>query len=282
MKILLTILALFFCVESQAAKPLYTFFTGSPKGTYTQVANDIEKACPNLNIQVQTTQGTLANINSLLLGPQYKAGNRIAFVQQDALEIMAGEIPKIKHLYKLVTPLYDEEIVIIANKNSGIHSVKDLAGKRVSIGQTGAGSWFTSSMIQRKLRARWVGYEHSIEESMLMVLTGQIDAALVVGGVPLPIFTELGKGMDNRIVMIPIYAPELDKLYKTIKIPAKTYEWADYPIDTKSTMSLMIAASDVKDKDIKELKSCLVKNLPAIQKFGHPKWKQISQHIHQK
>lgn len=285
MKFFLLLLAFVLSCNAAAQtkpRPLYTIFSGTLKGTYIDVANDMRKACPEFDIQVQPTQGTLSNINSLILGPPFKAGYRIAFAQQDALDMIIGSEPRVKTLYKVISPMYTEEIMIIVNKGSGILGVRDLAGKKVAMGTMGSGHWFTSNFIKKQLKLKWVNFDNSPEEAMLMVLTGQVDAVIIVGGVPLQLFQELGEPMDKRIAIIPVHAPELDKFYKPSRIPQKTYLWADYPVDTKSTMSVMIAAADVPDTAIKELKSCLVKNLPAIQKFGHPKWSEMSKHLRQK
>ena len=280
----LSALIFFFSVAAHAAdsRPLYTIFAGPAKGTYRQVADDMAKACPAFNIQVQTTEGTLANINSLIKPPPYISGNRIAFVQEDALSMVIGDVGKSSHIYKVISPMYSEEIMVIVNKKAGILNVRDLAGKRVSIGTPGSGNWFTASLIKKKLGIKWYASENSPPDAMLQVLTGQLDAAIIVGGVPLEQFQELGKTMSDRVGIIPVNVSALDKTYKMKRIPAKTYLWADYPVETKSTLSMMIAAHDVSDNAIKEFKSCLVKNLPAIQKFGHPKWQEISPLIRQK
>lgn len=281
MKYLLAFI-LFSVIEAHAeTKPLYTIFTGPVKGTYHQVAEDMVKACPQLNIQVQPTEGTLANINSLIKPPPFISGNRFAFVQEDALTMVAQNVANDK-IYKTVSAMYSEEIMIVVNNKSGISKVTDLTGKKVSVGLPGSGSWFTANLIKKKLDLKWAVIQNSMPESMLQVLTGEIDAAIIVGGIPLQQFQELGKTMSERVSIIPLSSTQLDKIYKTKIIPAKTYMWVNNPVETKATQSIMIAAHDVSDNTIKEFKSCLVKNLPAIQKFGHPKWREISPLLRQK
>lgn len=258
------------------AKPLYTIYTGSQKGTYFKIAEDIVKACPAFEINIEQSQGSLQNINALITAPVVKNGYRIAMVQEDALAAIIGSEPKAKSVYKDVMPLYAEEITVIVNNKAGIKTIKDLQGKKVAGGLPGSGIWFTSNVIRTALNIRWLQVDKSPEESVLLVLTGELDAMVVVGGVPLRLFQELSKPMSERITMIPITATELEKIYVSSRVPASTYLWQDYPVDTKATKSLMIAAADVPDRAIKELQTCLAQNLSSIQKFGHPKWKEIS------
>jgi TRAP transporter TAXI family solute receptor len=257
-------------------KPLYTVYTGFQKGTYALIAEDIQKACPQFQINVEPTQGSLANINALIAPPVIKNGHRLALVQKDALDAILGSEPKAKTVYKMVMPFYSEEITIIANKKSGIKTLKDLNGKRVASGLPGSGMWFTANTIRNALNIKWLQVDRLPEESILLVLTGEVDAMLIVGGSPVRLFQELGQSMAERILMIPITETEFEKVYQPARIPALTYLWQDYPVETKATQSILIAAADVPDNAIKEFNSCLAKNLSAIKKFGHPKWKEIN------
>ena len=257
------------------SKPLYTIYSGFPKGTYINIAEDIARACPKFQINVEATQGSLQNINSLITTPVVKNGYRLAIVQRDALEAIIGTEPKAAGIYKTITPLYSEEITIIVNKNSNIKTLADLNGKKVASGLPGSGIWFSSNTIKNALSIHWLQIDRTPEESILLVLTGEIDAMVIVGGVPVRLFQELGKTMSDRISMLKITAPELEKEYTRVVIPPGTYLWQDYPVETKATQSILIAAADVPDGAIKELKSCLITNIPSIRKFGHSKWKEI-------
>ena len=44
----------------------------------------------------------------------------------------------------MVTPLYLEEVHFLINKKSGIHSIEDLKGKRISLGHAASGTFFSA------------------------------------------------------------------------------------------------------------------------------------------
>ena len=277
MKILAALVALVLAASpALAARPLYTIYTGTPKGTYLQIAEDIQRACPMFEINIEQTQGTLQNLNALITVPVVKNGYRFAFAQKDALDTITSAEPLAKQVYKVVSPLYKEEISILVNKSSNIRTLADLNGKKVAGGTPGSGAWFTSTAIRNALGLKWTQIDKSREESILMVLTGEVDAMIAVGGAPNRLFQELGKSMSERIALLPITSPQLDKIYATTKIPARTYLWQDEEVVTKSTQSILVAAADVPDSAIKELQTCLARNLSSIRKFGHPKWQEIT------
>jgi TRAP transporter TAXI family solute receptor len=257
------------------SKPLYTIFTGIKKGTYYEVAEDIQKSCPQFEINIESTIGSLQNINSLITAPVIKNGYRFALVQEDALNAVIGSEERAKEVYKIVSYLYKEEIVIITSRKSNIKSVSDLSGKKVAGGLPGSGIWFTSNKLRTSLNLKWINIDKSPEESILSVLTGEVDAMIMVGGSPVRLFEELGKPLSQYIVAIPLINPILNTMYEPAQINKGTYPWQDYPIETKAVKSIMIAGADVPDNAIKELKECLTQNQTAIQKFGHQKWKEI-------
>lgn len=275
MKFFISVMLLFLSVGALAAKPLYTIYSSSPKGTYHVIASDIVKACPQLDIQIETTQGTLDNMNALITLPMVKSGHRFGFVQEDATIAIFGSAPKAKQLFKKIIPFFEEEVIFVVNKKSKISSLSDLNGKKISIGQAGSGIWFTANNIKSVLGIKWGAVEKSPEESILLVLTGELDAMVVVGGNPLRILDELGPKMQERISILSVDEPRLEPYYGKGVIKKETYLWTPNDVKTLSTRSMLIAATDVPDEAIEKLTGCLATNLPQIRKYGHKKWMEV-------
>lgn len=259
---------------SQAAEQA-TIFTGFQKGTYSVVGNDIRKACSSMSIQTELG-GSLSNLNALINEPVVNLGHRFALVQKDVYDAIVK--PLKKPPVTIVSPLFPEEILILVNKSKGIRTVEDLNGKRVAGGQVGSGMWFTSKALEELVNIQWLNIERTPEETILLLLTGEIDAMIVVSSHPVRLFEELPTSFSQYVNVLNISDhPKINKVYRdTVTIPANTYIWQQNPIKTITTLTYLIAADDVPSHAIKEIKSCLTKNLPALKKLGHPKWKTVN------
>jgi TRAP transporter TAXI family solute receptor len=277
MKIFLVLLLGWMALLDQAhaqEKPFINLYTASIRGTYHRMGEDIERACgAQFNIQVIPTDGSLANVNNLIV-PQPIRGFRLAFIQQDALSSIMGSENRVRGLLHTVMTLYSEEISILVSKESKIDSIEDLAGKRVAIGVVGSGVWFTSQNLQRHLNTRWIPVERGPDEALLGVVTGELDAMVMVAGQPFNLYNELGKLMKSRIKLLDlgdVNAPGYEK--KSLK--EQVYPWQDQPVELLSTRALLAAARDVPESIIKDLLSCIVDNQTDLKRWGHPKWKEV-------
>lgn len=285
---LLTI-ALLFCSWTQHSslaadsavidrRPIYTIYTASQRGTYYKIAEDIQRACNNLNIQIETTDGSLDNINRLITPQILKTGNRFAFAQIDVLTSIFGSEPHVKPLVQVVLEVYAEDINVFVNKMSKIESLKDLEGKRVAIGVVGSGVWFTANAIKNQLGLNWIAVEKTPEESILEVLIGDIDAMILVAGHPVRMFSELSARMQDRIKLLSLKNAELGRRYSTSQLVERTYLWQPEAVELRSTKSVLIAAKDVPSTSVAELLSCIKSNEAALRRWGHPKWNEVKFH----
>lgn len=253
-------------------RPLYTFYTASPRGTYFQFGNDLKKACTNLNIQVVATDGSLDNLNQLIQAPPIKTGYRFAFAQADVLLSVFGDDKVTHDLIKVVMPMYNEDITILVSVNSKIKSIEDLNGKRVAIGQVGSGVWFTANTIKDQLGLHWIPIERSPDESILTVLIGEVDAMFIVQGTPVKILDELGWPMKKFVRLLDMKnVPG----YERSTLAAGTYQWQSEIVELRATKSLMVVAADVPQPAVNAITSCISNNLTELQKWGHPKWNSV-------
>lgn len=254
----------------------FTLYGGFQKGTYAVVSQDIKKVCaPEVNIETESG-GSVANLNALIKTPVARNGYRLALIQKDVYDTIVRPITGQKPV-KMVMPLFNEEILILVNKSKGIKTLPELNGKKVAAGLTTSGMWFTSTIIERTLNIKWLNVERTPEESILLLLTGEIDAMMLVGSHPLRLLQELPSSFSRHVDVLGMDGYDvIDKVYERSEtIPESTYIWQTRPIRTKATTTYLIAAQDVPDVALKEIKSCIMNNLPALKKMGHPKWKQL-------
>jgi len=214
-----------------------TIATGGTAGTYFPLGGAMaeiwNKNVKNVNANATSTGASAANIAMLKNGEV-----DIIFVQNDAayyamndMEPYKGKsLPDIKGL----ASLYDETCQLVALADSGIKTVADLKGKRVSVGAAGSGVELNARQI---LEAAGLGYSDikvqylSFAESASNLKDGNIDAAFNTAGAPTAAIQDLAA--SKKIVLVAIEKDVASRLmkkwafYTPTKIPGKTYIGVD-------------------------------------------------------
>jgi hypothetical protein len=220
MKVVLTLLLL---LSWRPALAL-TIATGTPEGTYYQIAQDIKKIADKEGIpfDIIQTNGSLDNIN--LLGLEKVD---LAILQLDVLKVTSDRMQtkadfNIFEVMKVILNLYYEEIHVLT-KSDGIRSISQLEGKRVAVGPEGSGSALTAAVL---LTAYDLNVERSFDtpnDALRKLEGGELDALIFVGGAPVPAFENLDAGF--RFVRLPPN-PLLEQIYQRKKISKGVYAWA--------------------------------------------------------
>ncbi|PTY39824.1 TAXI family TRAP transporter solute-binding subunit [Brachyspira hampsonii] len=220
----------------------YIFATGGTSGTYYSFGGSIASIW-NANIEGMnvTAQSTGASAENLRLLNRHEAD--FAFVQNDVMDyayngtdIFAGEV--LTNFSAMLT-LYPEIVQIAATKSSGIKTIADMKGKRVSVGDAGSGVEFNAKQI---LEAYGLTFDDinksnlSFKESSDGLQNGTLDACFIVAGIPNAALQELSLSSD--IVLVSLEQTQVDeiirkyKYYTEITIPANTYN--NVNTDTKA------------------------------------------------
>ena len=243
-RIIVSITAIFLLAVScqKGSNFNYVFATGGTSGTYYSFGGSIASIW-NANIEGMnvTAQSTGASAENLRLLNRHEAD--LAFVQNDVMDyayngtdIFAGEV--LTNFSAMLT-LYPEIVQIAATKSSGIKTISDMKGKRVSVGDAGSGVEFNAKQI---LEAYGLTFDDinksnlSFKESSDGLQNGTLDAFFIVAGIPNAALQELSLSSD--IVLVSLDKVQVDemlskyKYYTEITIPANTYNKVD--TDTKA------------------------------------------------
>lgn len=178
-----------------------------------------------------SSRGSIDNVNGILSGLRDSG-----FAQSDIAYWAytgSGTIENMSSARDLrtIASLYEEHIHLVAAKDSGINSVADLKGKRVSLDEPGSGTSVDAKLI---LEASGLSINDISTEALnagdasIALRDGKLDAFFVVAGYPVSSLVELTS--DAAIKLIPIdgkAAKSLTKRYKfltTSTIPEGTYE----------------------------------------------------------
>lgn len=259
-----------------ASGPVYiNMATGGPSGTYYGFSSEVAKVLNDrigdaLNITVEITGGAKANIQLIASGH-----DQLAIVQNDVMtyayngEAFFEEEGAIQNFSAVMT-LYPEPVQIIANK--GITSVSQLKGKRVCIGETGSGGEYNAIQI---LAAYGIDVNSDIQkinksfaDAADSLLSGEIDAAFIVAGIPTAAVTELAQMHEFNI--LPVDEGHISQLqedypfYTIATIPADTYDGQATSVKTISVMATYIASNDLSEDVVYAFVKGIFENKDAI------------------
>ncbi len=174
--------------------------------------------------------------------------------------------------FSAVATLYPELCQIIASKSSGITSVADLAGKRVSVGDAGSGVEFNAKQI---LAAYGIDMNKDIEKQNLgfgpsadALKDEKIDAFFCVAGIPTTAITDLA--ISNEITVVPVDDDKFEALaaeygfYTQQVIPADTYTGMTEDVKTVAVMATYIVDNDLSEETVYQITKAMFENKDAI------------------
>ena len=180
-----------------------------------------------------TAQETNASVDNVLLVQD--GGADIAFALGDTVaDAVAGKAQFEGRQVTLCTlgKLYNNFTQTVTTNGTGIRSIADLRGKRVSVGSPGSG---TEVIALRILEAAGINPDSDIQRSQLGVgetaaalRDGTIDAGFWSGGLPTGALVDLAT--TGQMVLLPTgeytqaLASKFGPYYQTEDIPANTYE----------------------------------------------------------
>lgn len=211
---------------------------------------------PGLVAVAQTTQGSLDNLR-LINGGQIESG----FAQADLagwayagnnVFSEAGPMPKLR----AIASLFPESLHLVVRAESRIHSLSDLAGKTVGLGEQGSG---TNANTRVLLAAAKLG-EHDLSrrymspgQTAAALRDGSIDAFFVVGAPPIPAVRELAAKVPIRLVPI---MPDIVKglaaeftFYQPAVIPGDIYPGVTEVTPTAGFSALWLVGAGI-DTDL--------------------------------
>jgi uncharacterized protein len=233
--------------------------TGGTGGVYYPLggglANVLSKTIPNVQATAEVTGGSVDNLKLIGSGK-----NELAFVMVDAaLDAYKGQdkFTSGKVDVRTLLVLYPNRMHVVTIDGSGINSMADLKGKRVSTGSPGSA---TEVMAFRVIEAAGLDKDKDMKrerlgvaESVNAVKDRKIDAFFWVGGLPTAAVTDLGATPGVKLKMID-HADVVDKmnakygpLYSAGIIPAKTYGTQDADNKIAVVWNILVAPASMTD-----------------------------------
>lgn len=278
-----TIAAAVCLTNSVSAQEFITIGTGSVTGVYYPAGGAIcklvnqERKDHNIRCSVESTDGSIYNVNSIRSGEldfgivqsdwQYHAYNGSSEFKEH------GPYKKLRAIFSL----HSEPFNIIARADSGIKNVKDLAGKRVNIGNPGSGDratmqvvmdafgWTTQSF---KLTSELKGSERS-----QALCDNKIDAFIYMIGHPNGAIKEATTACDAKLV--PATGSEIDTIVKThpyyayTSVPAGMYRGTDQDVKSFGVAATLVTSADISDDVAYNVAKAVFENFDSFKRL-HP------------
>jgi uncharacterized protein len=218
---------------ASAQQKFVNILTGGQSGVYyplgVALGQIYGKAMPDAKTSVQATKASVENLNLLQAGR-----GEIAFTLGDSLsdawkgvEDAGFKTPLAK--LRTVAGIYPNYIQIVASADSGIKTLADLKGKRISVGAPRSGTELNARAI---LKAAGMTYKDFAKveflpfgESVELIKNRQLDVTLQSAGIGVASIRDLATSVKINMVSIPadVVAKIGDPAYQAGTIPANTY-----------------------------------------------------------
>ncbi|MCW5735675.1 MAG: TAXI family TRAP transporter solute-binding subunit [Enhydrobacter sp.] len=279
-----------------------TFFrilTGGTVGTYFPIGGLIANAIsnppgsrpcaeggscgvPGLVATAVASNGSVANVAAIAAGTAQSGfvQSDIAYWAYHGTGIYQGR-PRIDSL-RAIANLYPESIQLVVRKGSGIKSVADLRGRKVSLDEPGSGTLVDARLIlsafglsEKDLKAEYFRAQQVADN----LKDGTIDGFFTVSGWPQSSVAELAA--TTGIELVPIAGPEIDNLisqfsfFSVEEIPDNAYRGVA-GVKTVSVHAIWATSSKQSDELIYKVTAALWN--PATRKLldsGHAKGRKI-------
>src|SRR6516225_8748030 len=259
MRLILVALGFMFAVVTPGygAETLITILTGGTNGVYyplgTTLSSIYTKAIPGANVTAQATHGSVENLRLLEAGD-----GELAFTLGDSLaDAWAGnkragfDRPFTK--LRAIARIYPNFIQIVASNRSGIKTLADLKGKRVSVGAEGSGTALNAAVIFKAAGFTFddlAKVDHTpFASSVRLVEQGSLDATLQSAGLGVESIRHLLASGQSTLIPVPadIVAKIGSTVYVAAIIPADTYEAQSADVPTASVMNFLVTREGVSD-----------------------------------
>jgi uncharacterized protein len=273
-KLLIALFAVAALAAPAQAQDFINVLTGGTSGVYyplgVALSNVYGEKIEGVKTSAQATKASVENLNLLQQGK-----GEVAFSLGDAVTLawagnaeagFPGKLDKLRG----IAALYPNYIQVVASAESGIKTLADLKGKRVSVGAPKSGTELNARAV---FKAAGLTYEDfskveylAFAESVDLMKNRQLDATLQSAGLGVASIRDLASSVDIVIVPIP---PDTvtaigDPAYAAGTIPAGTYGKQEADVPTAAITNILVTHSEVSDDLAYQMTKVMFDNLPAL------------------
>lgn len=230
--------------------------TGNPAGIYYPLGGGLasiwSRHVGGVNMKAEVTAGSVTNLIQVA-----KLESDIGFAQGDSVaDAMAGVGPFPSALpLAILGKMYPNVVHVVTVRSSGIESVDDLRGKKVSVGPPGSGNAVTAwnildavGITEDDFTVRQLNYT----ETSNGLKDGTIDAGFIAGGIGIAAVVELA--VARRIALVPFTDEEMAAItnhvaaYSAFSVPPGVYRGIDSSVQTPTLWNLLVVNRDMDEE----------------------------------
>ncbi len=184
-----------------------------------------------------------------------------------------------------IAVLYDSFVHVVALESSGINTVEDMKGKRISVGSAGSS---TEGAADRVLAAAGLDPQAdvtrdnlSVAESVAAMKGQKIDAFFWIGGLPTSAVTDLVATPNLGVKFIPAaqyvdtIVAQYGPVYRAFDLPAGTYSGFDEPVPGIGIGNILFVNAAMPEEQVHMILSTIFDNLAEVQAI-HPEAKKLT------
>lgn len=244
---------------AQAGGPL-TFATGGTGGVYYPygggIANLLSSELEGTTVTVQETNASVDNMQLLASGQA-----QLAFGLGDVVSDAANGENTFTEPLPICSlgNIYNNFTHVFTTAGTGITSIEDLRGKRVSPGAVGSASEVTADRIMEAAgldpQADIERAQLGVAETVAAIQDGTVDAGFWSGGLPTGAIVDLASTDDLVLIPTGEYADEMaaeyGDYYFALDIPAGTYEGQEEASPQIVSPNILVVRDDM-DEQLQE------------------------------
>jgi len=256
-----------------AAPTFINILTGGTSGVYYPIGVALSQQYNKIDgakTSVQATKASVENLNLLQAGR-----GELAFSLGDSVDDAwngvedAGFKAPLKRL-RAIAATYPNYIHIVASKESGIKTLEDLKGKRISVGAPKSGTELNARAIFKAAgltyedmgRVEFMPYAESVE----LIKNRQLDATLQSSGLGMAAIRDLAAMVPITFVAVPedVVTKIGSAAYQSKVIPAGTYDGQDADVPTAAITNILVSHEKVSDDVAYQMTKLIFENLDRL------------------
>jgi TRAP transporter TAXI family solute receptor len=239
------------------AETFVPVLTGGSTGVYYPLGVALSKIyadnVPDVRTSVQSTKASVENLNLIQRGR-----GEVGFALGDSVsgawnaDADAGFTNKLDKL-RGIAAIYPNYIQIVARADSGIKSLADLKGKRVSVGAPKSGTELNARKIFAAAGMTYDDFDRteylSFGESVELMKNRQLDATLLSAGLGVSAIRDLASTTPITIVSVPKEVVEAigEPVFISTPVPAGTYDGVTEDVPTVAIRNILVTSADLPD-----------------------------------
>jgi hypothetical protein len=255
------------------AELFINILTGGTSGIYYPLGNALStiyaKAEPSARVTVQSTKASVENLNLLQQGRGEVAlalGDSVTFAWAgDKDKGFPGKLDKLR----AIGTIYPNYIQIVASEESGIRTIAELRGKRVSVGAPKSGTeinaravFAAAGLSYDDMKVQYLPFGESVE----LIKNRQLDATLQSAGLGVASIRDLASSVAITMVAVPpeVVAKIGDPSFVPAVIPANTYAGQTADVATPAINNILVTRSDLPAELVYTLTKAMFENLDEL------------------